>query len=196
MGPWQHRGCRGHRGSTSTGEEIGSSTGDDDEGSGSSTSTGSIEDASSTGDGSTSTGETSTGEDGSSSTSTGIPGEVCGDGLEGLYEACDDGTPGGGDGCSADCKRWDWFGIATDVPEVALVEWLPCWSSSYSEHALVENILEACTAKQIAFGCRLKGSPNFTVLAHAQKIRSSPRSLSTAGTTLCSTDPIGIGRTR
>lgn len=168
---------------TTTGE--GSSTGED-AGSSSSTSTSTSSGSSSTDDGSssTSTGENtgeaetssstgsttddSTGE-GSSSTGAGVPGEVCGDGVEDLYEACDDGTPGGGDGCSNDCKRWDWLGIAEDVAEVDLIQWVPCWSSPYSEQTTATSLLEACTAKQIAIGCHKVGATTYTVLAHADR---------------------------
>ncbi len=93
----------------------------------------------------------------------------CGDGVVDLYDYCDDGNAVGGDGCSASCQRWDWQGIAKDVPEGGLVNWTPCSTSTYGEVTEVSSILAACTGKQIAFACRLKGSANFAVLAHAPK---------------------------
>jgi cysteine-rich repeat protein len=92
---------------------------------------------------------------------------VCGDGVEDLYEACDDGNDLPGDGCSADCRRWDRSGIAQDVPEVELVGWTPCWSSTYSENALVGGLLDSCTGPEMMLACRPVGAATFTVLAHA-----------------------------
>jgi cysteine-rich repeat protein len=155
-------------GSSSTGEveddgSIGStSAGDTGSTSGSSSSTSTGEENSSSGSSSSTTGE-------GSSSSTGAPGMVCGDGVEDLYEACDDGNDLPGDGCSDDCKRWDWFGIAKEVPEVELVGWSPCWSSTYSEVSEVSSILEACTAPQVALGCRPKGAATLTFLAHGPR---------------------------
>src|SRR5690606_27026188 len=45
---------------------------------------------------------------------------VCGDGLVGGLEACDDGNTDDGDGCSADCSTIVWEEVCADLPELSL----------------------------------------------------------------------------
>lgn len=147
-----------------------------------SSSTGEPKDSSSTGEtlevssseGSSSTGiessSTSGGEDrttGDGSGGTGNSAPICGNWSVEPGERCDDGNTEDGDGCSADCTRYDFFGIDTEVKEEELVGWEPCWSGPYYWGMPVDTLWNSCSeSSQLMFTCRKYGSNKFNAVAH------------------------------
>jgi len=91
----------------------------------------------------------------------------CGDGVVGDDERCNDDNIDG-DGCAADCSRWDYWGVATEVTPVQLVGWSPCWSATYTQVGAVSEVQESCKGSELLMlACRKVGEPKYTAVAHA-----------------------------
>lgn len=102
-------------------------------------------------------------------------GLVCSGGIcidEGGVEDCDDGGAAGGctDGCTVDIPvRWEYFGVAHNVPVADLQLWEECWSSTYEAGPLVAGVQEECIGDHILLGCRQVDGDVMTLAAHAPR---------------------------
>ena len=84
----------------------------------------------------------------------------------GAPEVCDDGIDN-------DCSDGDlsclvtWSGIRTVVPEDELVGWTPCYVGDFADTVPLTTVFSACTGTELMVACRVKGSTDLRVAAHA-----------------------------
>ena len=88
----------------------------------------------------------------------GACGKACPAGL-----ACSNGL------CQADGPVFQFSGVANDLPVSMLTGWTECFSDTYGDFSLIDDILASCNQDRLLLGCRPTGSDTLMVAANAPR---------------------------